>query len=867
MQTSSEINNFNSTIQELTALAKKFGKTAINIGKVTLNDVSRITGSTLSAVQNSSDEVSKWNNTISDGFNMISNGFGHAGKGPTKDAISAIQIILKMADTLAGSVFKHVDDVLKLQASVTDIGVTATKTSSQIVEMAKQAGFPVSRAGKLMESFNSVGTSLTFLAPTTGKATERLSKVFDNRKDQLKYLKQGLDPDNLIRYQAEGVKFLTGFGVKASDDDMKLRKSTLSYVDTLTTLSLLTGESRDQTATRLAALKSDTSYQIKMRELQKSGNTQGFDELNKTMVLLDQVSPELKKGMSDFIANGSATTVEGKKMMLVMGDKAARIAKDVEEGRMTGTEAAREVAIEYQNYINKNKQTLSVSKELQEATGINGKVLMETERLSTMKSEADAKKIIDENKNKPDASIESKNRMLDAEREIGFVGDQIKRQMMPNALLIFQALIKTINRTTFVIAEFTLGLNGGKYDSNLEEIMMMVGGSDDIKKMKERAKNRVDEVNADIDRLKNPQKRNTDLAAKSKSAEEEFNRLSDSHASPQAIDAARTRMFAAKEEQSKDIIRQRELKESGMTVEQLEFRKTDLMKRQETTDKKYNAKTSALTAAEWAERDAGKQQTKEQLFQNVMNTDLGDAPKYIQFGDGSGSAQHWALFSSKNPGLAKNVTLLAQEYFKQTNNKLLLTSSFRSYEEQKSLYDGWIKAGGGPEKPMVYVPGHGNVITPANPDVRQTPHMSASAVDVSKDQLDWMEGRGLLQHMGLRRPYRNDPVHIEKAKFGSSMIKGKEIEMHGREALIELFNGTIPINLPPDFKENTFSEIRNTIKPKINKQDVTTTPTMDNKDEMDLDLLYAIDSQFDDLISSMDKSNLLQYDIKTYMAA
>jgi len=145
--------------------------------------------------------------------------------------------------------------------------------------------------------------------------------------------------------------------------------------------------------------------------------------------------------------------------------------------------------------------------------------------------------------------------------------------------------------------------------------------------------------------------------------------------------------------------------------------------------------------------------------------------------------------------------------------------------------------------------------------------MRGVGVDIDKAQLDWLEGKGILQRAGLRRPYRNDPVHIEKAKFGKSMIQGKEIEMHGREALIELFNGTIPINLPPEFKENTFSEIRNTIKPKATMQSFTSNQNTDGKDELDLDLLDAIDSQFDDLIASMDKSNLLQHSIKTYMAA
>ena len=867
MRTSSEINDFSGNSQELTSKAVSFAKSALTLGKITLRDLQSISGSTISAIQSSSDDVSKWTNTMSNGFSMLTNGFGSISKGPTKDAIAAVQIILKVADTLVGSVFKHVDDVMKLQASVTDIGITATKTTSQLVGMAKNAGFPVNRAATLMESFNSVGTSLTFLGPNTGKAAERLSKVFDNREDQLKYLKQGLDPSNLIKYQAEGVKFLTGFGVKASEDDIKVRKTTLAYVDSLTTLSLLTGESRDQMAAILAVLKSDTSYQIKMRELQKSGNTKAFNEFNSVMVLLDGVSPELKKGMADFIANGSATTVEAKKMMLVMGSKGAELAKAIEEGTMTGAEAAKEVGIAYQRFMKTNQRALSLSTDFQNASGANGKVFMETERLSTIKSEADAKKIIDENAKKPDAAIEAKNSMLNAEREINFVGDEVKRKMMPNALLVFFHLMKMINRTTFTIAQFTLGINGGKYDKNIEEIMMLVGDTDDVKEMQKRAKERVDEVDANIERLKNPQKRKAELAAKSKLAEADFNRLSDSHASPQQIEAARKRMIDAKREERQDIIKQRELKEKGFTVEQLQGQRYDLIQRQEKINSQYSAMSTAHSSVEWSKIYEEKAESKQKLHENIMNVDLGDAAKYIKFNSGSGSEQNWAVFSSRNPGLAKNVTLLAEEYFKQTNQKLSLTSSFRSYEEQKALYDGWLKAGGGPGKPMVYVPGHGNVNTPANPDNRETPHMGSTAVDISKDQLDWLEGRGILQRAGLRRPYRNDPVHIEKAKFGKSLIQGKEIEMHGREALIELFNGTIPITLPPDFKENTFSEIKDTIKPKVNTQSTTTKPNNDNKDVLDLELLSAIDSQFDDLIASMDKSNLLQHDIKTYMAA
>lgn len=863
---SNEINEFGSNAQKLNAETAALAKRLKNFGKATFRDLSSITGSVSKSITTAGDDVSKWNISIERSFSSLTNYFGSSKNGTIRNVSVGVEGLLSIADSLVGGVFRQVDTVMKLQDSVTGVGISATKTTTDLVNMAKSAGYPIDKASKLMESFNSVGESLKYLGPNTGKAAERLAKVFDNREDQLKYLKQGLNPEMLMKYQAEGVKYLTGYGVKIGEDDRALRKSTLAYVDTLTTLSMLTGESRDQAATRLAGLKSNTSYQIKMRELIKSGNNKAADNFGVVLSLLDNVSPELNKGMADWIANGTATTEEGKKMMLVMGDRAAQIAKAVEDGTMTGAEAAREVGVAYQNYAKKNKDVLSVSKDLQNASGINGRVFQETEKLAGIKTEEDAKKLIDENAKKPDDIIDAKNTMIDAEREMGFVKDTVVQKMMPFALTGFNLLVETVKKTAFAIADFGRIIGGGKYTEGFEKMMLLIGNPKQLEGMKADAAKQLADMDARIERVKAPDTKLKDATAKRTQAERNLATLTKKGA-PEAqkeialkkVQDAKEAETLAKEERDKNI-------ESGISVQQLLAERAKLQEKKDKIDKGYTAATTATTAGERALSDHEKDQNKQNLNDRILKTDLGEAAKYIEFGSGSGSEQNWAQFSSRNPGLAKNVTLLAQEYFKQTNKKLSLTSSFRSYEEQKSLYQGWLKAGGGPGKPMVYVPGHGNVNTPANPDVRETPHMSSTAVDISKDQLDWMESRGILQRAGLRRPYRNDPVHIEKAKFGKSMIQGKEIEMHGREALIELFNGTIPINLPPEFKENTFSEIRNTIKPKANMQTMTKSKT-DNNDELDLDLLSVIDSQFDDLIASMDKSNDLQHSIKTYMAA
>jgi hypothetical protein len=886
MSIENEISGFSRNAQELTSSVEEVKKNFKLLGTALARDLANVIGKTVSQVESSSDDVANFTSGISTATRNTLGAIGSRTSGKAHNTVVAAAGIIKIADMLIGGSFKHVQEVMQMTASVADIGVTATVTTSSLVRMAEASGKPVTDALKVMDAFNNIGTSLTRLGPTTGKAVEKLFKVFDNREDQLKYLKQGMDPDTLIKYQAEGVKYLTGYGVKMAEDDITIRKGTLAYVDTLTTMSILTGESRDQVASRLASMKTDVGYQIKMRELIKSGNGKAAAAMDNTMLLLDKVSPELKKGMADFFANGTATTAEGKKMMLVMGGKASEIAREVEEGRMTGAEAARAVAVEYQNYINKNKKTLTVSKELQDATGINGKVLMETERLALIKSEAEAKQMVEETAKKEDTSVNVKNAMINTERELKMVKQRINQEMMPYALMTFQALIEITKATAFTFAKLAYGINGGKYDANLEKIMALTGSKSDLAKMEKDNQQRLLDTKTDMERLTNPDKRVADLEAKSKAAEAEFNKVSDSHAAPAQIDAARTKMQNAKAEEYKEKQEIARVRSSGVTKEQLQKQYNDLQIRG----------THLSTGKETATSE-GSAEEQLKLAESLKKVDLTEANKYINFGSGSGSKEHWAMLTQLNSGLAKNVTLLAQEYFNQSGKKLNLTSAVRTYSEQKSLYDGWVAAGGDRLlRPKVYVPGHGNVMTPGNPDNGETPHMRGVGVDISQDQLDFLESNGSLSRLGLKRPYRNDPVHIEKAKFGKSMIQGKEIEMHGREALIELFNGTIPINLPPNFKENTFSDIKNTIKPKVNIQPFTTkqntdfkdntfsditnsikpkvnmqslTPKQntDKKDELDLELLNMIDSQFDDLIASMDKSNLLQHSIKTYMAA
>lgn len=134
--------------------------------------------------------------------------------------------------------------------------------------------------------------------------------------------------------------------------------------------------------------------------------------------------------------------------------------------------------------------------------------------------------------------------------------------------------------------------------------------------------------------------------------------------------------------------------------------------------------------------------------------------------------------------LLQAMGLAAKEY----GQPITINSGYRSPEEQKELYDRWIKAGGGPDKPTA-----GGITTPAPPG--KSRHQSGLALDIDKRIADELDQQGLLAKYGLARPVPGDPVHIqlEKFEFGGSLGAGK-MGIAG-EAGAELISG--PADITP----------------------------------------------------------------------
>ena len=135
------------------------------------------------------------------------------------------------------------------------------------------------------------------------------------------------------------------------------------------------------------------------------------------------------------------------------------------------------------------------------------------------------------------------------------------------------------------------------------------------------------------------------------------------------------------------------------------------------------------------------------------------------------------------------------------------------------------------------------------------PHNTGRAVDVNKTQAEYLDKNGFLKKFGLKRPI-HDPEHLQQLKQGGLVNGSNMIEMHGREALIALRDGGIPIDI------GSMMQGSETPSPAP-----MTTPIQQQDDGIDLSLLSFINNQFDELIINVERSNIIHNDIKTYMAA
>jgi hypothetical protein len=801
-------------------------------------DIANISKSAFSAIRDTSTDTSKWAGLIT----STSNALTHVSGTSSKTGM-AITLFIKGLESATNAYLKQVDALNNAYDGLESIGATAKLTTVDFENIGTEAGRYIENIGKLGDSIVNIGPALRNLGPDTSTAAKRLGKIFSTHDTQLEFLRLGVNPDRMLEIQSEAIKYLTGYTAPMENDDIKIKKATLEYAKSLTVLTSMTGETRDQTAKRLADLRLDATYQMQKTLMIRNGNEKEAKEMDKAMVTLGTVSADIAKGFSDFLANGQATTDEGNAMMYVTRGKAREIAEGVKTGRISGAEGTKMILKYYQEFMQNQKKNLIISDEYAKQTGISGKVLERTDQILSAKSEKEVEELIKNMAAKDDDLKKTEDTRLDTERTAGQLKNKLVESFAGIASTVFKFLIGVVRSVAYYAAASGAWISGGELKNAFEEIQIMLGDKNQLKKKHDDISLELKQVGLKIRTVERIQER---ITKQEKDIEilEKVNKTTPNDPVVQAtIKAAKTRL------QEEKNVKQTLLGKDSYS---------DLVeKRQQLMNKEASVRKqgTGLEGQEYREKKAEQQQLNLEIRNRTSTVDISEASKYIKFTSRSGDLDHFNMLASKNKELSQRITLMAQEYYNATKEKLELNSSFRTVEEQQELYDAWVRNNGGPNNPTVYDSKFGKITTPMDPKKGLGPHNTGRAVDVNKTQAEYLDKNGFLKKFGLKRPI-HDPEHLQQLKQGGLVNGSNMIEMHGREALIALRDGGIPIDIDSMMKGSE------TPSPAP-----MTTPIQQQDDGIDLSLLSFINNQFDELILNVERSNIIHNDIKTYMAA
>jgi len=849
--------NASDSVQDITKALQRYNNAASSVGNSSRGLASAIDSlkdtieSTSSALLASDTSFTKWTKTVDDSSKFLKVSALFALNGLPKTRMVVLGLI-EASRLLVNAVLESNDAQLNTYDTIAKLGIGIGSSVEGFTKITNEAGFWTKNNTGLIKSYEKLGTGLTNLGNTTNIGAQEFGKIARTGDGVVsEFMRLGVSQSELVVLQADYVSITQMLGTRYQKNDEKLRDESRAYVTSLVGLARLTGENAAELSAKMAEQMRDIQFAVRLKMLRKTEQGKLLADKYEEAELIAQsfFGPEIAKGVRDFLASGTATTKEGEALLAKTNGQKTQWKADLDAGRITQYEFNKNIAKASLAYQEKNRIALMQSKDFRDKTSTSvqemsgAERLIESQSLETIRAEVEAYKKGEKNGDKVKDSLkQAQIANFEVAQRTGIAKDKLIAVIQEPVNSVLRRLGDLVKQTaigTIRLGAWLLRLDSSKVDESL----IALGDTSQIKNYIENLNKSIKETDVQIqsqkvfsDIQKENEKKLQDAIAKKKALENKISQASTTQEKTRlsgelaSVDAE-AKAYQDKIKESK----QKEKEKFGQTSEELQQKREDLIKRKK--------------VAETRQTDSEK-------------TDSRKTEVYKSYIDGKGS--DYERWTKVKPDFQEKVLTMARKYFMITGKKLNITSSYRSNEEQEDMYNEWRAAGGRypwekNPNPKAFTKKYGWLYMPA-----KSPggHGSGTAVDIHKDQLDWLEQNGYLDEFGLRRhyPIENDPVHVmPKAKDGGVFGPGW-LEMHGTEAKVKMEGNTIPIELKQSGNMSDFSNMRGSInKPKIYSPN---TPMQSKSDEFAGVLL----SKIDDLNRKISESNSIYSDIKLYMS-
>lgn len=819
------------------------GKTAASRVSGAVARFSSTASSIGGAFYNSSDKFSKFEESILSTTRYINYSAAKIpGLGGT--VVTAVNGLRMLTDM----VFKQNDAQLTAFDRASQFGVSVGTTTEQLSTITHQAGAWINNNEAFLKSIEETNTGLISLGKTTSEGVRKLADITNTNDVMDEFMRLGQTQDHLRMLQTKYIKMQETLGFGLDNKTKVTRQSSLDYASSLVGLSTITGHSVDELAEKMAAQANDLKFNLKLRELQRSGDEVAIKNFKEASTIsATMMSPQTAAGVRDFLSNGVATTKEGEALMMVTRGEVGEWADQLQKGQISGLEFNKRIAQAKIDYEKTNRKSLQLSKTFQEQSGITGEEMGNLSKIMSAQNAEDVKSQIENAKKQKDSDGKIRSDLKETqiaefktaqkvaterERMVGVVSGPVNH--------VFRMLADLVKQTAVGSMKLGNWLTGGT-NKELQAALDVLGDDDDMKKVNASIKRTLADTDKQI-------AKQIGEGIKTKAAQAAYDKaLQDQKAAktPEDKNKADTAVLDAKK--ALDAQRKREKNKYGSDSIELEKRKQDLLDRQAKSEKREKSKNTAKIRQGGGDKGSGK-----------VDETRGN---FLEFR--AGSSNDAAHFEHLDPAFASTISDLAERYSSLTGGKkLTVNSSFRSKEEQDAIYKAWVAAGGSKNKPFA-----GGYYMPS---ASGSAHSSGRAIDIDASQLEFLESKGVLEEFGLYRPHKDkDPVHlVPKASMGG-MFKGPDSGyaalLHGTEAKIPLSNGKISIDMNNRSLSN-YNDGRD-ILDAASSSSGSSAPAQaagSTKARPDNDFTDILLAKLDDLNGEIEESNRIYSDIKLY---
>jgi hypothetical protein len=294
-----ELNDFAKSLKDADDVTQKNIKAMKDLAKWTKD-----LGATMLSNEEGSGKYGKSITAVTDKAGEMASSFGILG--------SVVGFVIKQLGGLAAASLKQNDALIKSYRTLSDFGAIDSSGLEGVMKM----GHAMGGTAENMEYVNSTLKQMAPELSTFGGSVAQGAKQFAALTNgllqpqlELKFKQLGYSTQDMVKYSGQYVAMQAKSGLTQGKSTEEMTVRTASYLSTLSELTMLTGQSRDEAAAVMEAQQRELGFRLKLAEIEKK-NPEEAERLRKSVAAVTMANKDMGAMVMEQIVNDGAVVTQ-----------------------------------------------------------------------------------------------------------------------------------------------------------------------------------------------------------------------------------------------------------------------------------------------------------------------------------------------------------------------------------------------------------------------------------------------------------------------------------------------------------------------------------------------------------------------------